>query len=191
MYDVFLSHSHADAARVENLAERLVDDHGLNPWLDRWVLVPGKPWQQAMAKGIEEAQSCAICLGSNTPQGWFRREVEKALNRQSGDESFGVIPVLLPGARAQSAELMAGTFAELNTWVDFSRADIAAGELHLLVCGIKGIPPGRPPRTSDDGAQDPVAATLRKLQALRTDSLVDETIVLEYQRKILDKYLEF
>lgn len=191
MYDVFLSHSHADAAWVENLAERLADDHGLVPWLDRWVLVPGKPWQQAMAKGIEEAQSCALCLGSDTPGRWFQREIEKALNRQTRDATFGVIPVLLPGAGTRSDELLAGTFAELNTWVDFSNDHISPNELHLLVCGIMGIAPGRPPRASADGTFDPVATTLRKLQALRTDSLLDEAIVLEYQRKILDKYLEF
>lgn len=191
MYDVFLSHSHADAVWVEKLAERLADDHGLNPWLDRWVLVPGKPWQQEMARGIEEARSCAICLGSRTPSGWFRRELEKALNRQSRDEEFGVIPVLLPGAKEHSGELLAGTFLELNTWIDFSSADIAPSEIHLLVCGIKGIAPGRLPAASVDGPPDPIVIKLRRLQALRVDSLIEDSIVLEYQRKILDRYLEF
>jgi hypothetical protein len=165
---------------------------GRRSWLQPLVgqLVPGKPWQQALARGIEEARSCAICLGSNTPDGWFRREVEKALNRQTRDEDFGVIPVLLPGAKARARELLGGTFADLNTWVDFSGTHLAPNELHLLVCGIRGVPPGRPPQEVD-GSGDPVAARLRKLQALRNDSLVDEAIILEFQRKILDEYLEF
>jgi hypothetical protein len=32
-YDVFLSHSHSDAAWVEGLAKRIEDQEKLNPWL--------------------------------------------------------------------------------------------------------------------------------------------------------------
>ena len=49
MYDAFLSHSHEDAEIVEALATRLEDDAGLRVWLDKWVLVPGEPWRQAIA----------------------------------------------------------------------------------------------------------------------------------------------
>lgn len=45
-FHAFLSYSHDDANWVENLAYRLEDQDGFKVWLDRWVLVPGKSWQQ-------------------------------------------------------------------------------------------------------------------------------------------------
>ena len=38
-----------------------------------------------MAKGLEEAASCAVCVGEKTPRGWFQQEAEKALNKQAND----------------------------------------------------------------------------------------------------------
>jgi len=43
-YDVFLSHNSADKPAVEELARRLVKE-GIQPWLDKWNLIPGEPWQ--------------------------------------------------------------------------------------------------------------------------------------------------
>ena len=82
-YDVFLSHDHADAQAVDDLGRILVSKFGFNVWLDRWVCVPGQSWQQAIEKGLNETTTCAICIGSKTPEGWFRQEVEQALNLQS------------------------------------------------------------------------------------------------------------
>ncbi len=46
-YDVFLSHATDDKPAVEALARRLHGD-GLEPFLDKWHLVPGEPWQEAL-----------------------------------------------------------------------------------------------------------------------------------------------
>jgi hypothetical protein len=86
--DVFLSHASSDAELVEVLANALVDKEKLNVWLDRWVLVPGQHWQQDMARGLEIAKTCAVCVGNKTPQGWFREEIERAINRQTKDTKF-------------------------------------------------------------------------------------------------------
>jgi hypothetical protein len=95
-FDVFFSHAHTDAEAVETISIKLEDDEaGLKVWLDRWVLVPGEHWQQQMAKGLDQAKTCAICIGRTTPAGWFREEIERALNRQARDKSFRVIPVIL------------------------------------------------------------------------------------------------
>jgi hypothetical protein len=67
-YDVFLSHAHVDAEFVKKLADSLVDEHGLKVWLDQWVLVPGDLWQHDMAEGINDAGSCAVCIGGKTPE---------------------------------------------------------------------------------------------------------------------------
>ena len=142
-FDVFLSYPHTEGVWVENLAKRLEDEAQLNVWLDKWILVPGQPFQPGMAQGIEvQSKSCAVCIGESTPKGWVHEELQKALSRQVRDPSFRVIPVLLPNAHSANVN----DFLELRTWVDFRISDQAYA-FHLLVCGIKGIPPGRwPPK---------------------------------------------
>jgi hypothetical protein len=109
-YHVFLSYSHQYGDWVEALSRRLEDEYGFRVWLDRWVLIPGQSWQQDMAKGLEEASVCAVCLGQKTPRGWFQQEIEKALNRQASDSSFRVIPVLMPDAPLIRRKLCQGSW---------------------------------------------------------------------------------
>jgi TIR domain-containing protein len=71
-FDVFLSHAHGDADVVELLATKLEDDAQFKVWLDRWVLVPGEHWQQDIARALDHAKTCAVCISQHTPKGWFR-----------------------------------------------------------------------------------------------------------------------
>jgi len=139
IYDVFLSHSHEDASFVEKLAEQLEDQSKLKPWLDKWVVVPGGSFQQAITKGLEDAKSCAVFLGNKAASGWFEKEYEVALNRQAQDKSFRVIPVLLPGADPKTINL----FLQMNDWVDFRDEAKFDYAMHRFISGIKGVAPGR------------------------------------------------
>jgi hypothetical protein len=149
IYDVFLSHSHTDAEYVEKLAELLEDKKGLKSWLDKWVVVPGGSFQQPITKGLEEAKSCAVFLGAKTAGGWFKKEYQAALNRQAEDESFRVIPVLLPGADPKALNF----FHKLHDWVDFRNEKDFEYALHRLTSGIKGEPPGRWPPAARQGTE--------------------------------------
>ena len=44
---------------MEALAKRLEDECEFKIWLDKWTLVPGKSWQQGIAKGLNQAAACA------------------------------------------------------------------------------------------------------------------------------------
>ncbi|NIP84075.1 MAG: TIR domain-containing protein, partial [Planctomycetales bacterium] len=61
--DVFLSHNSQDKPQVEDLAQRL-GERGLIPFLDRWCLVPGEPWQEAIEEALRASASCAVFLGA-------------------------------------------------------------------------------------------------------------------------------
>jgi TIR domain-containing protein len=65
-YDVFFSYSGVDNAEVELLATRLQREAGLLPFLDKWHLVPGEPWQPELERAIEQSSTAAIFFG---PQG--------------------------------------------------------------------------------------------------------------------------
>jgi hypothetical protein len=188
-FDVFLSYSHLDAEFTEELAKRLEDEAKLRVWLDRWVLVPGERWQRPMANGIHRTKSCAVCIGEQTPQGWFREETERALNRQVKDPSFRVIPVLLPNAQPVSVD----SFLELRTWVDFRSGLDDRRAFHILVCGIKGVAPGRESYGEEmtlEPTHAQVREKLRQLRQLRREQLIDDSITLEYQRRLLDLWME-
>ena len=52
-YDVFLSHNSLDKDAVEALARRLEDDAGIHPFLDKWHLIPGNPWQEELEGALD------------------------------------------------------------------------------------------------------------------------------------------
>jgi len=85
-FDIFLSHQHNDSARVEDLARRLVDKHGLRVWLDKWEGVPGDLKRQCEA-GIANSRFTVVA-GSQTAlkSKWVQWEIDRhqALNPEGG-----------------------------------------------------------------------------------------------------------
>ncbi len=167
IFDVFLSHSHTDAEWVEELAKRLEDRQKLKVWLDVWELVPGESFIQGMARGINQANSCAVCISKQTPKGWFQQEIERALNRKASDPSFRVIPLLLPDAETYNVD----DFLGLKTWVHFKEGIDDEMAFHRLICGIKGLPPGRGPKKRE---LDPALGTAQ----------ITPTYLPEYSQKL-------
>jgi hypothetical protein len=186
-FDVFLSYSHDDGSHVEELAKR-IDDRGLKVWIDKWVLVPGGKWQPEIAHGLRKANACAVCIGERTPSGWFKEEIERALNLQTNDASFRVIPILLPGAQEGNVD----NFLELRTWVDFRNGVDDRKAFHYLICGINGMSPGR--FDEEDNPTDTRLEKVRKglinLKRLHAENLIDDNNLSDYRCRILDKLVE-
>ena len=78
-YDVFLSHNSQDKPQVEDLAHRL-SERGFIPFLDRWCLVPGEPWQEAIEEALLASTSCAVFLGPGDISPWHNEEMCAALD---------------------------------------------------------------------------------------------------------------
>jgi WD40 repeat protein len=144
-YDVFLSHATPDKPVVEELA-KLLKKRGFEPWLDKWNLIPGDPWQEAIEKALEECTACAVFLGPSGTGPWQNEEMRAAIDRRVSDRSrqFRVIPVLLPRAeRGEPSRLPA--FLRATTWVEFRSTLDDEKALHRLIAGIRGLPPGSDP----------------------------------------------
>jgi hypothetical protein len=185
-YDVFLSYSREDALWVESLAARLKAERGFSVWLDRWVLIPGRPWQREMTKGLKQARCCAVCINKATPEGWCREELERALSLQVDDEKYGVIPVLLPDALPDSVP----DFLSLRTWADFRIGQDQNYAFHVLCQGIRGEPVGFRQQSSPKANEHSLSVYERRileLQRFRTLG-VHEEVVIEFQRKILTEW---
>jgi hypothetical protein len=189
VYDAFFSHSHHDASCVEDLGRRLTERYGFKVWLDRWALVPGKSWQQDIARGLSETSTCAVCIGNHTPRGWFLQEIERALSIQAANDDYRVIPVLLPDAREDLTEVMP-VFLKLRTWADFRKKEDDEYALHVLAQGIRGEPAGPWPPLNEKS--NPQNLTLKEIEndlkdLARLKPLLHETVVIEYERRILSR----
>ncbi|NTX07242.1 TIR domain-containing protein [Myxococcus sp. CA040A] len=138
MYDVFLSHNSKDKPAVEELARRLHNEVGLRPYLDKWHLVPGMPWQPALEESLEASATAAVFFGPSGVGPWHHEEVRAALARavQQRDD-YRVIPVLLPGAKREDVK----GFLAQRMWVDFTVGLDDGEAFRRLVAGIKGQAP--------------------------------------------------
>ena len=133
-FDVFLSYHWQDHARVEALAQGLRRE-GLQVFLDRWYLTPGRPWPQRLEEILGQCGAVAVCVGKGEMGPWQQREAYQALARQAKDPGFPVIPVLLPEAEPPLG------FLGQNTWVDYRAGDDPTLPA-LLAAAVRGEPPG-------------------------------------------------
>ena len=142
---VFLSYNSADKPVVEKLAHRLIKE-GIEPWLDKWNLIPGEPWQEAIEEALYRCTTCVVFWGPSGVGPWQNEEMRAAIDRRAheGQGNFRVIPVLLPGAERGERSRMP-TFLVATTWVEFHRTLEDEAAIHRLVCGIRGIEPGPDP----------------------------------------------
>ena len=141
-YDVFLSHSSADKDAVETIARRLEDEAALRPFLDKWHLIPGNPWQEELEQALDSAGTCAVFIGPEGVGPWENVEMRSALDDRVTRPGFRVIPVLLPEAVLPQQGRLPRFLARL-TWVDFRHGLHDPEAFRRLVAGIRGHSPGR------------------------------------------------
>jgi hypothetical protein len=113
-FDVFLCHNSEDKPAVIRIAEQL-KDRGLQPWLDKWELQPGLPWQRTLEEQITKIGAAAVFVGDAGIGPWQNMEQEAFL-RQFVKRGCPVIPVILRRCKT-TPELP--LFLEGMTWVDF------------------------------------------------------------------------
>jgi len=133
-FDVFLCHHSQDKPEVEAIGVEL-RKRNLQPWLDRWELRPGRPWQQSLEDQIETIGSAAVFVGSSGLGPWQDIELQAFL-RQFRSRDCPVIPVILPTVTTIPR---LPTFLAGMTWVDFR--DTESQPFSMLIWGITGERP--------------------------------------------------
>lgn len=142
-FDVFLSHNSKDKPIIEAIARELEDVHGLKCYLDKWNLIPGESWQDALEEALDGCKTIAIFVGSNQQiNPWENEGMRSALVKRVQDKSPRVLPVLLPGA-PHYRDVKLPIFLRRLIWVDF-RSGLSDKTLHRLNSGITGKRPGTP-----------------------------------------------
>jgi hypothetical protein len=128
-FDVFLAHNSEDSKAVEALATRL-KKKGIQPWLDKWNLVPGEPWQATIESALLASRTCVLLVGRSGAESKWHDLFEK--RRSHGH--FPIIPVLLPGAEVG----VVPTFLTAITYVDFRGSLTDEKALNSLIRAIGG-----------------------------------------------------
>ena len=139
-FDIFLSHNSADKPAVEVIAYKL-KDAGVEPWLDKWCLVPGKTFQSGLADALRSCPTCAVFIGPAGVGDWAREEILVAKGRAAKETGYRLIPILLPGVHDPFDYSKLPPFLTQRTWVDFRKGLDDQGP-RVLVSAIKGKPPG-------------------------------------------------
>jgi hypothetical protein len=117
LYDVFLSHNGHDKPLAEQIAQRLVTEANLQPFLDKWHLIPGAEWQGELEDALRRSKTVAVFIGSSCNGPWHHEETQLVAatgSSGSGKPSIigvGLFPQLAPDAIAQERNL--GRF----TWI--------------------------------------------------------------------------
>lgn len=153
VFDVFLSHNGKDKPAVRALVAQL-SEHEIEVWLDEDQLIPGRPWQPLLEKGIKESVAGAVLVGADGLGPWEDEEMQALLNL-AVKQKKAVIPVLLPGA-PEKPDLPA--FLSNRTWVDL-RAGFRKEGIDKLIWGITGKKRGSR-RKHGKSACDPAADVL-------------------------------
>src|SRR6516165_3373981 len=129
-YDLFLSYNSEDHDVVEAIARKLRDE-GLEPFFDRWYLAPGARWRPKLEDTLSSCKAVAIFVGPGEMGSWQQREVDVALDLQSRNPNFPVIPVLL-----RDCEPPLGFLRQL-TWVDLRTQTLDLG-IAILAKAARG-----------------------------------------------------
>lgn len=135
-YDVFLAHNSADKPQVEAIC-RALRQRGLNPWLDKEKIPPGRWFQDVIQQAIRNVKSAAIFIGSKGLGRWQIVELRTFIS-QCVEREIPVIPVLLPQVERIPEEIV---FLKEFNWVRFGKDIEDTEALDNLEWGITGKHP--------------------------------------------------
>jgi nucleotide-binding universal stress UspA family protein len=136
-FDVFLAHNSKDKRIVEQIAE-LLRRRRIKIWFDKWILPPGRPFQEEIEKALPRVKAIAVFVGSSGLGRWERMELRSAIG-YFVEQERPVIPVLLPGVL--NASQLPPFLREFSAVHFATSRDLDA--LNKLIWGITGINPSK------------------------------------------------
>lgn len=112
VYDLFISYNSRDHELVSRLRDELTQLGCESVFLDRLHLQPGQNWVDDLEAALLSSRSMAVFLGAGDMGRWQLRERAWALDQTTLQNSYKVIPVLLPGAKPPLG------FLQQQMWID-------------------------------------------------------------------------
>lgn len=92
---VFISYSHSDGEKVNELAAHLVKNNA-NVWVDTWELKVGDSIINRIQEAIHESSALLVILSSASVESeWCKKELSAGLIRELDEKRVIVLPVLI------------------------------------------------------------------------------------------------
>jgi WD40 repeat protein len=132
---IFLSHAGVDTQVAKELASAL-RQADLDVWLDADCLQPGDIWADELERALERAGAFVLYVGQLGVLNWVGREVRYALDRNTRDPAFRLIPIL--GRGAQPGDLP--PFLRQQQFVDLREGIAAPQKLKEIVGALRRQP---------------------------------------------------
>ncbi len=102
-FDVFLSHSQADKALMQDLAHRLKRD-GLKVWFEDWEIVAGNPVEHVIQQGLDASRVLVMAMSQNAfASEWPALESRTFRFRNPTDKARRFIPLRLDSAEIKNS----------------------------------------------------------------------------------------
>ena len=96
LYDVFLSHNSKDKMLVEEIASELESKYPIKVFLDKWHIMAGETWQEALEDALYKSRDIAVFISSNGLGPWHNEEFRSALEEILNDRKERlIIPILI------------------------------------------------------------------------------------------------
>ncbi|MGO9597513.1 MAG: SUMF1/EgtB/PvdO family nonheme iron enzyme [Isosphaeraceae bacterium] len=131
--DLFLSYNSRDHAAVQQV-RTLLGARGLSVFYDRESLGLGLDWFDPLERSLRQVHGVVVFLGPNGLGRWQKREMALALDRQTTEPTFPVIPVLLPEGQVENY----GGFLLQNTWADLRGRPDDPDTLDAIARAVRG-----------------------------------------------------
>ena len=137
MATVFLSHSSADAAAAKSVAQ-LLKNAGLTVWLELDEIKPGNAWLPTLETALKASTHFVVLVGETGVRRWVEREVRYALERNTDDPTYHIVPLLLRDAIEKDLPLFLKQHQYLK--LDWRQPD--ADAIRKVATAIRNAPPG-------------------------------------------------
>ncbi len=138
---VFISYSHNDKQKIEEIAQYLIMNKA-HVWIDRWELNVGDSILNRVEEKIEESGALLIMLSkSSVKSEWCKKELTAGLMRELHEKRVVVLPVLLEDCKIP-------LFLRDKMYADF-RTDFNSG-LQDILDGIAKVINADQGRSSED-----------------------------------------
>lgn len=140
---VFLCHNSSDKALVESAALAMLKAGAVRTWLDTWEIRGGEDWKEHIRREFAESWSCIVFAGPHGLGPFQRHEIGWAAKRSELDPDYLVLPVILPGAGAQTMDELAQVLPGIQ-WISLQSGWKEPAALTPLLRALRGDRPGPP-----------------------------------------------
>ena len=175
MPDVFLSYAADDAHVAEKLA-KLLEEDGINVWLDKAAIKPGDNWVAAITNAIQNTTTFIPIISSASSRShYISSEIATAIAAKSQDPRRKIIPVLIDRDSTIPSFIDQYQYLDLSKGINFTEG---ASKLSSIIIN-----------EGDARNSNILIQSIKAGSDIQIQDIVNQTITFELQQKQKHLYI--